>query len=407
MALIVALWTGALTFMSAHGEVFSPENYEVPGYIQVKCEPGVRVYLNNALQGETTRELGGLVIQGVAPGEYVIDLKKEGYVSQQDTCRISPAKVYVYEAMPFKVFMEPATAIENKDDKGLGQLVIQSLPVECIIAIPALGIGKEKKTQDEWVKTSVPAGRYEAELKALGETLTYMVHIQPRRETRLLFNFIDRTIIDIGELSRRQEELEHLHLQQQRQEHMIARFSEEKEQWERSVDEADATRRKRAFQRRLLLLLEHAGNEYRYIQGRLLHTSTVGDRIYDVKYTMGDTYPVCNYELVEYYAGDWAIYFKIIKDATAEEAQGMFDNVMKEMDILDEPEWTMMALEYNQQKEPVAFKMANETEQLAIIVRMGKNPKGEWDINFGVEQLTRDNGMMIPSYLGDISAGGK
>ena len=123
---------------------------------------------------------------------------------------------------------------------------------------------------------------------------------------------------------------------------------------------------------------------------------------------MGEMYPFCNYELVEYYAGDWAFYCKIVKDASPEVVGTLFDNVMKEMEILDPPEWSLEILEENRYGEPIAVKVSNEADQLGVTFSISQNTKGNWDLDFGLESLTRgDNSLMLPSNLSDISARSK
>lgn len=58
------LFLGALmvliTFMIATEIVLAQD-----GYIQIESEPGVTVFLNDDLQGVTSSEFGGLIIQNV------------------------------------------------------------------------------------------------------------------------------------------------------------------------------------------------------------------------------------------------------------------------------------------------------------------------------------------------------
>jgi len=52
------------------------------GYIQIKCEPGAMVLLDNNLVGKTSSELGGLILQDVPAGAHEIKIVKEGFESQ-------------------------------------------------------------------------------------------------------------------------------------------------------------------------------------------------------------------------------------------------------------------------------------------------------------------------------------
>lgn len=91
------------------------------GHIQVKCEPGVKVFLNDNFKGETTSELGGFIIQDVAAGRHVLKLVKLKYAPQTADLMLSEGQVFVYTAKAFSpkivIADEGEEAAENSNLK--------------------------------------------------------------------------------------------------------------------------------------------------------------------------------------------------------------------------------------------------------------------------------------------------
>ena len=48
------------------------------GFIQVKCAPGVQIFLDGNLKGVTNEDVGGLIIQNVKPGISTTDQRQQG-----------------------------------------------------------------------------------------------------------------------------------------------------------------------------------------------------------------------------------------------------------------------------------------------------------------------------------------
>ena len=57
------------------------------GFIQVKCDPGVQIFLGGNLKGVTNADTGGLILQDVPAGNHEIKAIKPGYQPQIDTTR--------------------------------------------------------------------------------------------------------------------------------------------------------------------------------------------------------------------------------------------------------------------------------------------------------------------------------
>jgi hypothetical protein len=49
------------------------------GYIQVKCEPDIQIFLDNDFKGISNKDVGGLIIQNVSIGKHTVKLIKTGF----------------------------------------------------------------------------------------------------------------------------------------------------------------------------------------------------------------------------------------------------------------------------------------------------------------------------------------
>lgn len=131
-------------------------------YIQVISEPNVNVYIDNIHVGITNLNDDGLIIENVKPGIRVIKLTKEGFNSQQESISIKPGEVLTYKVKPFipEISIAQSGNTENqKIEKSIGKIKIQSLPISIRIVIPALGVDSYK-TKDLWEAKDIPIGKY-------------------------------------------------------------------------------------------------------------------------------------------------------------------------------------------------------------------------------------------------------
>lgn len=172
-------------------------------YIQVVAEPGVSVFLDGTFKGKTSADINGLILEDITPGEHLIKVVKEGFVSQEDLIRIKVGEVYIHRVKQFL----PAIRIEQKGNTSeqmiglpVGQVKIQSLPVDINISIPKLGINSAKQ-QDEWIATQVPVGSYDAVFKGLNNSIIYTIEVTHNQITHLFVNLLSSEIEDRSQLS--------------------------------------------------------------------------------------------------------------------------------------------------------------------------------------------------------------
>lgn len=188
----------ALCALCAAGAAYAGEPR---GHLQINGEPGVAVFLNDEYKGTTNAAHSGLILPNIPGGSHRLRLSREGFQPQEAVIEISPNRVLEFSIRPFVPQLEIAQ--RGREDtrqvvQESGNLLIQSLPVACVINIPALGLADEKKTRDEWEASGVPVGTYPATFRALGQTIEYDVTIESDRTTHLFFDFIESTVRDVG-----------------------------------------------------------------------------------------------------------------------------------------------------------------------------------------------------------------
>ncbi|MBN1461461.1 MAG: SUMF1/EgtB/PvdO family nonheme iron enzyme [Armatimonadetes bacterium] len=170
-------------------------------YIQVRCTPGVQIFLDGTLRGVTSSDADGLIIQDVSPGTHEIKAIKPGYQAQAEPVTVMAGQVYSFEVKPFVPqvkISQTGTEHETQVQLEVGSLQIQSLPIECTLTIIGLGVEGQPKTRDQWIAEDVPIGAYEIVATAMGRQLTHAVTIQKKAKSEVMLNFVTGETIDLG-----------------------------------------------------------------------------------------------------------------------------------------------------------------------------------------------------------------
>jgi len=185
----VAAWLWLLSASVLVAQPTAPVADRRPGFIQVKCESGIRVVLDGKVCGVTSKELGGLVIQDVPPGQYVIQAQKEGFRAQEFRLSVQPGGVQVVWVLPFQERVPAGGVAVPAIGQYPGTLIVRTVPTDCRLRIPKLGIEADKFAE-ECRCEGVPAETYDIEAVALGQTLKQAVVIEPGKTAEVLFNFV-------------------------------------------------------------------------------------------------------------------------------------------------------------------------------------------------------------------------
>ena len=158
-----------------------------PGFIQVRSEAGVRILLDGREAGTTARDLGGLVIQDVLPGTYVIQACREGFRPQEQRVAVQPGAVHLVYVLPFSE--RAGAASEAAITQYTGSLIVRTVPVDCRLRIPGLLVDSQQSVPEcRW--DAVPVGTYDIEATALGQTLKQAVTVEAGKTVDVLFNFV-------------------------------------------------------------------------------------------------------------------------------------------------------------------------------------------------------------------------
>jgi hypothetical protein len=124
------------------------------GFIQIRAEPGIRVLLDGALIGVTERDAGGLVITDVAVGQRQLQFERDGFVPQRASGLIAAGAVLLIDVAPF--------------ERANGSVIIQCVPVNCVVDIPTLGLRNVTKGDEELMVSGVALGVHSGSLRTAG-----------------------------------------------------------------------------------------------------------------------------------------------------------------------------------------------------------------------------------------------
>lgn len=185
-------------------------------HIQVVCEPGVQIFLDKTFIGVTTKTTGGLIIQGIAPGQHTIRAVKPGYLPNERVLHLKAGQVLVHEInrfIPDITISEEGMTTSTIVEAAVGTLIVQSLPIDCAITISSVNVLSEEKTKDRWKIANLPTGHHRIEFVRNGKTLFYDIDLRPGEELRLFVNFLSGKVSSYSSI---EEELARAKHEQQR-----------------------------------------------------------------------------------------------------------------------------------------------------------------------------------------------
>lgn len=150
------------------------------GYIQIRAEPEVHVYLDDVYVGVTSADFGGLVLMDVSTGRRHLRFEREGYVSQSSTIAVASGRVALHDV---------AAMVRQPQVTQMGTIVVRCLPIECWIAIPALNVQSWRSNLDQLEFEISPAGHYDVSLTFGDVVLSASFELCAGSTTTLFANF--------------------------------------------------------------------------------------------------------------------------------------------------------------------------------------------------------------------------
>jgi hypothetical protein len=170
-----------------------------PGIIQITCEPGVLVFLDSELKGETAAEFGGMILRGVTAGQHTLRFAKEGFDPAEGRVNVPAGGVAPFKVEPFTRQVQVKQSGQNAGQqitRKSGQLRIQSLPIECTITIARMQVVRSAKNADLWELDSAPLGEFDIEFEGAGRKLSHRIVIREKALTHLFVDFLEGKIED-------------------------------------------------------------------------------------------------------------------------------------------------------------------------------------------------------------------
>ena len=170
--------------------------YAQVGYIQIEASAGIAIFMDGVFKGNTSRDYNGLILQDVPVGAHVIRAVREGFAAQEKTITVEENQVYLYKLSSFTPKISIKQTGESKEGdvtRKVGDLLIQSIPIEAQITIASLGLNNSYKSKDRWLAEQIGTGEYLITAKSIGKTLTKQVKIQAGFNAHLFFNFLKET----------------------------------------------------------------------------------------------------------------------------------------------------------------------------------------------------------------------
>lgn len=167
-------------------------NISLAGDIQVFCEPGLSIYLDDKLAGTSSAKEDGFFLADVRNGLHIIQVEKEGYVPQAFEVEVTdlPIEVRVEELVPLPPEPEPVAPTPAPLKPAVGILVITSAPQNCVVEID--GTRTEVKTTPTLTLSDLVIGRHTISFSKAGfETISGTFFVQPDTTTTVRGNLID------------------------------------------------------------------------------------------------------------------------------------------------------------------------------------------------------------------------
>lgn len=167
------------------------------GCIQIKCAPGIQIFLDGEFKAVSNPEVGGLILQDVLVGTHVIRAVRDGFAPRESQVVVSAGQVLVYEIgqlIPEVTIEEFGEETDFDTSAMVGRIVVQSLPVECLITIPGAGVEQYRKHKDTVELDNVAAGTHNVTFTGLGKTLSKSFEVPRNGLVKLFANFVEETV---------------------------------------------------------------------------------------------------------------------------------------------------------------------------------------------------------------------
>lgn len=159
------------------------------GDIQILCEPGLRIYLDDVFVGTSKAREDGLALVKVRPGKHLVRVEKDGFLPQSFEVEILdlPIEVKVGEFSPTPppvAETEPAVAEVRQ---LVGSLVVTSAPQNCVVEIDGR---EETKDTPRLIVGGLPTGEHTITFSKQGyDPISAVIEVYPGAEITVRGDF--------------------------------------------------------------------------------------------------------------------------------------------------------------------------------------------------------------------------
>ena len=169
------------------------------GDIQIFCEAGANIYLDDDLMGTSTNKQDGFFLMDVRKGKHTIRVEKDGFMPQSVQVEVTdfPIEVRIGRLNP-----DHAAGVESKPrpaqvEQSVGNLVITSAPQNCTVEIDGKA---EIKDTPRLSIDGLAAGEHTVAFSKPGfESISGVVTIVPGGEVTARGNLFDGTVETVHE----------------------------------------------------------------------------------------------------------------------------------------------------------------------------------------------------------------
>lgn len=169
------------------------------GEIQVRCLPGLSIYIDGEFAGLSVPEEDGRYIRGVPQGEHFLTIEKEGFLPYTQSVQVvawKTTEISVQELSREIVARAGGQVHSGALEPEVGSLIVSCAPVRCSFAFLGHTYTVSESSTYQ-VLMNVPAGVHEIVFRRGNQTLAGDFRIKNKELQEVQGDFLNREVIDI------------------------------------------------------------------------------------------------------------------------------------------------------------------------------------------------------------------
>ena len=197
------------------------------GDIQVSCESGVRIFIDNHFKGVTNDSDSGLFVEGLAPGRHTLKAIKKGFDPYEKNISITANK-----AIEIKISFGERPEIvkglqseEGQTHSQVGKMELRSVPLGAKVTID----GKSYQQKTDMEIENIPIGKHQITFDRNNQKLSGIFNLSDNEILKLKAHFKEKRIIDLSKLEREERKAK----ENEREKNRLEREAREKREIDR------------------------------------------------------------------------------------------------------------------------------------------------------------------------------